>query len=665
LKKALALVLVAVLLLASGTAFAAKNQKLILLIDGKQITYDAPPVTLKLNGKVLNTDVPAVILEDRTLVPIRVISESTGADVEWNGDTYEVTINTRERIIKLKINSSEMLLDGQSVKLDVPAKIINDRTMVPVRAVSEVLGLEVDWDPSTYSVLLNYPKADILDMSYDAEDEAVVLKTNGNVMYQTIFLQEPDRLVVDFPNTVFRSQTNSIEIGQGNMIRARASQFEVDPDISRVVIDLTGPLGYSISFDEEENLLKIRMANAVKGIYFDRSGSRNKVTIDSTSRLEYQSIVLEQPDRIVIDLPNTYLAGEPWGTVQVGMDGIRAIRYSQFEQNTVRAVIDLDQPLQYTIETGDSGLVVYLDGSPLDEIEYVETGWKTSVLSINTGREVKYKVEYSDKDSALVIEIPGNRAKLESGELFINNGVVDRIQVIAYDDDRDAGYITVFLKDGLRYQVTSPSRTDRITIELSGVPAEYQDMLVAIDAGHGGSDPGASRGGIKEKDLNLDLSFRLKALLEGMGFRTLMIRESDVFVDLYERAAIANEANADLYISVHFNAHDTNSTINGVETLYYPSSKNPLDNRDNYTYANIVQQQLVQELGAVDRGLDPREKLVVIRETKMPAVIAELGFLTNEAERAKIATEDYRQCCAQALANAIKKYIDEVLIDMD
>lgn len=172
-KKALALVLVAVLLLASGTAFAAKNQKLILLIDGKQITYDAPPVTLKLNGKVLNTDVPAVILEDRTLVPIRVISESTGADVEWNGDTYEVTINTRERIIKLKINSSEMLLDGQSVKLDVPAKIINDRTMVPVRAVSEVLGLEVDWDPSTYSVLLNYPKADILDMSYDAEDEII------------------------------------------------------------------------------------------------------------------------------------------------------------------------------------------------------------------------------------------------------------------------------------------------------------------------------------------------------------------------------------------------------------------------------------------------------------------------------------------------------------
>lgn len=661
-KKFLALVLMFTLLLSSVPALALGKQELILHMDGKQITYKAPPVTLKLNGRELKTDVPAVIIENRTLVPIRVVSESTGARVDWDGEKYEVTINTREKIIKLKINSDEMFINGEKIALEVPAKIINDRTMVPVRAVSESLGLKVGWDASTYTVLLDFPKADILDMSYDRTEEAVVLKTTGRVMYQTIFLQEPDRLVIDFPNTIFRSQVNTIDINKGNVIRARASQFEVNPDISRVVIDLDRPSGYSISYDEEAKQLKIRTVNAIKNISFDQGQERNRVIIDSTSRLEYQTIVLQKPDRIVVDLLNTYLDGTMGGTLEVGKNGIKAVRYSQFEENIVRAVIDLESPLQYSIEAKDNGLIVYIDGSLMEAVKYTETGWKTSVLSINTGRKVRYKVIHDNKNKTMLIEIPGNRAQLEEGEVYINNGVVEKIQVIPYDSSRDASYVIVFLKDGLKYNITSPEKTDNITIELSGTPALYQDMLIVIDPGHGAQDPGANtRDGVQEKNLNLDISFRLKALLEEMGFKTLMTRTEDVFVDLYKRAEIANEANADLFVSVHINAHPS-SSMYGVETLYYPTGKNESDNRDNYNYARIIQEEMVKELKTADRGLDPREKLVVTRETKMPAVIAELGFLTNSNEKALLITEDYRQKCAQALANGIKRYVDEILV---
>jgi N-acetylmuramoyl-L-alanine amidase len=154
LKKAAAFILVLAILMSGTSAYAMKEQQLILHMDGKQITYKAPPVTIKLNGKVLNSDVPAVIIDDRTLVPIRVITESTGADVQWDGQNQEVTINTGDKRVKLKINSSEMDINGKKVTLEVPAKLINDRTMVPVRAVTEVLGLEVGWDNSTYTVLL-------------------------------------------------------------------------------------------------------------------------------------------------------------------------------------------------------------------------------------------------------------------------------------------------------------------------------------------------------------------------------------------------------------------------------------------------------------------------------------------------------------------------------
>ena len=141
--------------------------------------------------------------------------------------------------------------------LEVPAKLINDRTMVPVRAVTEVLGLEVAWDNSTYTVLLTSPGASILNLEYDSDEDAVVLKTTGSAMHRAMFLQEPDRLVIDFLNTVFRSEINRIEVGRGNIVRVRASQFEVNPNISRVVIDLVSPSGTALTMMKGTSRLRL------------------------------------------------------------------------------------------------------------------------------------------------------------------------------------------------------------------------------------------------------------------------------------------------------------------------------------------------------------------------------------------------------------------------
>jgi len=663
LRKAAAFVLVFLLLMAGTEAYALKEQQLILHMDGKQITYKAPPVTLKLNGKVLNPDVPAVILDDRTLVPVRIITESTGADVVWDPQEYEVYINTGAKQVKLKIDSDQMEIDGEKITLEVPAKIINDRTMVPVRAVTEALGLDVGWDAATYTVSLTSPGADILDMKYDGAEDAIVLKTTGSVTHKTMFLQEPDRLVIDFSNTRFLSDTNRLDLDKGNIIRVRASQFEVNPYISRVVIDLTSPSGYSIDYDEDTNQLKIRTVNTVTGISFKEDRDRNRLAIETTSRPDFQTMTLQRPDRIVVDMFNTRLGGFKDGSIAVGKDGIRAVRYSQFENNTVRAVIDLDHALQYNVESREEGLEVFIDGFPLETIEYAGTGWKTGILSIDTGKQVRYNVAYDKDKKTLTVAIPDKDAVIEEGEVYINNGVVDRIVSTPYDSSENAGYIVLHLKDEISHKVISPNRTDNIEIEVSGVPSHYRDMLIVIDPGHGGQDPGANHGGVKEKDINLDVSRRLRALLEQLGFRTLMIREDDSFVDLYGRADIANAANGDVYISVHSNAHLTSSAMKGTQTLYYPSEKSELDNRDNYTLAKIIQQELLKELKTDDRGLIPRENLVVTRETKMPAVIAELGFLTNDQERALLSTGEYRQKCAGALANGIVRYVEEILLD--
>ncbi len=178
---------------------------------------------------------------------------------------------------------------------------------------------------------------------------------------------------------------------------------------------------------------------------------------------------------------------------------------------------------------------------------------------------------------------------------------------------------------------------------------------VVIDPGHGGRDPGARAYGVCEKDLNLDISLRLEKILKEKGISTYMTRRSDTYPSLYYRAYLANRINADLFLSIHNNAGY--SKYHGSMALYCPGRTRKFNGKD---FAAIVQNELVTALGSRNTGTRPRNELVVLRETHMPAVIAEIGFMTNRAEFLKLNTESYRQKAAQALADAVLKALRHV-----
>jgi len=177
-----------------------------------------------------------------------------------------------------------------------------------------------------------------------------------------------------------------------------------------------------------------------------------------------------------------------------------------------------------------------------------------------------------------------------------------------------------------------------------------KNKIIVLDPGHGGSDPGAVAGDIKEKDLNLQVSKILNEMLQKAGATVYMTRTEDKYVGLYTRADIANNLNANLFISIHHNA-SPNSGAKGVMTLYYPSSKNTKMNGKKF--AEIVQKNLVKDLNAKDWGIIPRPNLVVTRETKMPAVLAELGFMTNKSELERMITYEFQYQAAKSLFNSI------------
>lgn len=169
------LFVISLLVRSVGLPVSAESTKKLELFVGNTTAY--------VNGVGVKLDAPPVIQSGRTLVPVRFISEQMGAKVTWDGVKKQVTIVQGSKTIILTINSSKVLVNGKSATIDVPAKIINDRTMVPVRFVSEQLGYNVEWVAESKKVVIDNLKVSTVSVSIISKDlagEKVIIKNNGN-----------------------------------------------------------------------------------------------------------------------------------------------------------------------------------------------------------------------------------------------------------------------------------------------------------------------------------------------------------------------------------------------------------------------------------------------------------------------------------------------------
>ena len=207
-------------------------------------------------------------------------------------------------------------------------------------------------------------------------------------------------------------------------------------------------------------------------------------------------------------------------------------------------------------------------------------------------------------------------------------------------------------------------------------PAAPQNAFVTVvlDPGHGGYDSGSVAGTVLEKDLTLDLAQRVDRLLRTNGIATLMTRTDDTFVSLGRRARIANHVRNSIFVSIHFN-EGGRPVASGIETYYAdrqslplprlvswipflsPSENSDSPNIESQKLAVFIQQSLVTQTRAPDRGAKGRQFFVIAHVTH-PAVLVEGGFLSSRDEMAKLANSDYREKLATAIADGILHYRD-------
>ncbi|BAY28313.1 cell wall hydrolase/autolysin [Nostoc carneum NIES-2107] len=176
-------------------------------------------------------------------------------------------------------------------------------------------------------------------------------------------------------------------------------------------------------------------------------------------------------------------------------------------------------------------------------------------------------------------------------------------------------------------------------------------MVVLIDPGHGGKDPGAiGIGGVREKDIILPIGMRVAQILQQNGVQVIMSRNSDYFVSLEGRVAMAARARADVFVSIHANSAGAGRPdVNGLETYYYDSG---------LSLARIVHTNILQSLNVRDRGVR-RARFYVLRKSSMPSILVETGYLTGRVDVANLQSSNYQNQMAEAIARGILQYLKQ------
>lgn len=213
----------------------------------------ASEIGIFFNGEKLVSDVPPVEINDRVMVPIRVISEKAGATVDFNYDTNEVTLTNNHAIVKLKINSNIGYINNQQKVLDVPATEINNRTLVPVRFVGEALGLDIQWDNDTYSVKI-----------YGSNNTAGKVNTNVNNNNDL----DGFKVVGELLNREYYPKDANNPFSEGLMCVEKDGQYGYVDKTGKVVI----PCIYESANGFSEGLAVVRRAGERSYGYMDKTG---------------------------------------------------------------------------------------------------------------------------------------------------------------------------------------------------------------------------------------------------------------------------------------------------------------------------------------------------------------------------------------------------------
>ena len=457
----------------------------------------------------------------------------------------------------------------------------------------------------------------------------------------------------------------------------------------------------------------------VSGIRHWSTPTYTRVAIDLGDEVQYQAARVPRPDRIFFDLHGTRLAQDLVGkSFDVVDDGfLRRIRIAQYSNDSTRVVLDVNDVTEYSafLLPNPYRLIIDIHGGARPGTAPAASTAPAATIDAPVAQTTASQPAPSRAASAVPSTVPvrsGPAATHDVAELSRQPGKVDAtdqptsqpIAVVA-DNTPGAGEeqpATANRSRRATRETVAGNASGDVSVRRTAAPtSEGERSLmralglkigrIVIDPGHGGHDSGTlGAGGIMEKDVVLDVALRLGKLLhDHLGAEIVYTRSDDTFIPLETRTAIANQAQADLFLSVHANSSQDESA-RGVETYYLNFTSQP-DALDVAARENAVSDQSVHELASMVKKITLKDKIeesrefaqdvdaslydglqkgnaglknrgvkkapfVVLIGANMPSILTEISFVTNPQDAAKLRTGDYRQRVAESIYRGVARY---------
>ncbi|MDR9746724.1 N-acetylmuramoyl-L-alanine amidase family protein [Paenibacillus taichungensis] len=405
-------------------------------------------------------------------------------------------------------------------------------------------------------------------------------------------------------------------------------------------------LGYQVKWEKATQTVRILKGNSSIQMTAGEDAATvngNRVSLDSPPLIKQGTTLV--PLRFV---------GEGMG-LQVGWD------------NGTKTVSLLSVPPVVGME-GENDPVEAPVPEGLSELQSISFGGDRLILATNG--KITPKVSSLSGPDRIIVDLPGTTFANEfiqgqasnpdgSGTLLVtDSSLVSKVRYAMFSQTPSTVRVVLDLSQ-VATAKWSLGENNVLLVDLAvsngeptsqpAVPTNDGKKVVIIDPGHGGRQSGAvSVTGAYEKDFNLAVGLKVQALLQQhTEIQTVITRQDDTELSLQQRVDIAQLNQADIFVSIHGNKFTT-PVPNGIETLY--------SRKDSKDLADILHKHVLQITGFKDRGVKTAS-LHVTRETTMPAVLIELGFLSNPSDEAMMLTEDYQNKCAQAIVDGIVEYL--------
>lgn len=408
------------------------------------------------------------------------------------------------------------------------------------------------------------------------------------------------------------------------------------------------------------------------------SAKQNGVLINGFGAVTIERpMLLQNPSRIVYDLPNT-LVDPRLRNKEIRINDTESVKIGQFSVNKARIVINTEDTGDYIpiYSSDNQSLIIanykktnnttlYSNSSNVSGYSKDKTNEQTQSMTLKFEAPVVHGLDrYNDKLIIYLYNVSkysDTLFKETYKDSFFEDAKIDLMPKIGLKLtvplEQDAFVNTYLGADGRSLKISvkqvkrkSQTSVNPVIFNPSNTSVHKSGkQSVVIDAGHGGSDTGAIGGGIYEKNITLDIAKRVEKLLKQKGYDVKMTRTDDSTVSLQERVDISEEYEPDIFVSIHVNS-SVKPEINGIETHYYHQESLPL--------AQIVHASFASAVPANNRGLF-KSKFYVINHTTDPAILIEIGFISNDEERGQLTGEKRKQATAQSIADGIQKYLQQ------